>query len=317
MTAVDSATFVLQAWLPEYAALVNAAGSGSAFPAVVELGGVDLATVGPAISAFLAADPSYAGLEGDERDELQAGVEAGQAAVVVPAGVRLGAGEQDAGHPGSARRVVLRCFDGSGALMALGDVAALLGSLGGEPVVGHPLLAALAGPFLPAVVSPEGGFRIRLRGSGFAPAASVTVAGQAASDVWVADDGATAWFTAPPGAVGDADVAVDGVVAGTLARVSDAAAGAHAAMQSLIVSIEEVRARAATQVAAGTFDAVAAVALRQRLALAEMAAGELQLQRLAALGLPAVPAEVAAAVSGYEAQLEAVRLAAVEELAVS
>jgi hypothetical protein len=88
-------------------------------------------------------------------------------------------------------------------------------------------------------------------------------------------------------------------------------------MQSLLVAIEEVRARAAAQLAAGTLDALAAAVLRQRMSVAELTAGVLQLQRLGALGLAAVPAEVAAAASGYELQLGAARDAATDELAVS
>jgi hypothetical protein len=88
-------------------------------------------------------------------------------------------------------------------------------------------------------------------------------------------------------------------------------------MQSLLVAIEEVRARAAAQLAAGTLDALAAAALRQRMAVAQLTAGELQLQRFSALGLVAVPAEVAAAATGYEGQLGAARDAATDELAVS
>jgi hypothetical protein len=91
----------------------------------------------------------------------------------------------------------------------------------------------------------------------------------------------------------------------------------HAAMQSLLVAIEEVRARAAAQLAAGALDALAAAVLRQRLSVAALTAGELQLQRLSALGLAAVPAEVATATAGYEQQLGAARGAATDELAVS
>jgi hypothetical protein len=317
VTPVETATLVLQTWLTEYVALTGPAASGPAFPAVVELAGVDIATVGPAVAAFLASDPDYARLDPGERAALQADVEAGSGALLVPAGVALGAGAVDPAHAQGYRRVDLRGLDGAGAALAPAGLAAALAAAAGDSLAGHPLVRRLAGPLTPAVVSPEAGYRIRLTGTGLAATTPVTVAGEPAADVWATDDGATAWFTAPAGVEGPAEVRVNGAVAGTLNRVGDAVATAHAAMQSLLVAIEEVRARAAAQLAAGALDALAAAVLRQRMSVAALTAGELQLQRLGALGLAAVPAEVAAAASGYEQQLGAARDAATDELAVS
>jgi hypothetical protein len=317
VTPVEAATLVLQTWLPEYVALTGPAASGPAFPTVVELAGVDIATVGPAVAAFLASDPGYAQLDPGERAALQADVEAGSGALLVPAGVPLGAGAVDPAHAQGYRRVDLRCMDGAGAALAPADLAAALVAAAGDTLAGHPLVRRLAGPLTPAVVSPEAGYRIRLTGTGLAATTPVTVAGEPATDVWATDDGAIAWFTAPDGVEGPAEVRVDGAVVGGLTRVGDAVATTHAAMQSLLVAIEEVRARAAAQLAAGTLDALAAAALRQRMAVAALTAGERQLQRFSALGLAAVPAEVAAAASGYELQLGAARDAATDELAVS
>lgn len=303
-TTLTAPMLVLKPWLWDSIALRRNAPSGG-LPRLIGFGNVDAAAVTLAIRADLTGNPRYQALTTAERTQAETDFAAGTIKLLVNAGTMIGRARADPAAQAPAqpgwRRLDLYFFDENNAPLDPSVYFDLWGIIGGSWVAGHPLLAALARPVTPALAPIEGGTRIRVLGSGFAPGTTIDVGGQAATDIAIATNGQTLWATVPAHAAGGTDVVVTvpGQTAVTfssaLGYTADVAAAARGIVLSLAVRLAEIQDRATAMQAAGTLDIEAKTDFSFILDLERRRAPSLIEERARAQGTSAVGPDVMSA----------------------
>jgi hypothetical protein len=255
-------TLIFSTWLWEYLSLRQNQGASSAIPALIRVGNIDLSQLQTAVLAELNANARYAAWAPADKTQFVSDFMAGTGYMLVDAGTKFGTGAIDAAPSGSApagdRRIDLAFLQPDGTILDSQLYFELWGTIGGDLVTGHPLLAALARDVTPGAAPIEGGTRIKAIGQGFTSATTVSVGGTTAANLYVTPDGTAVYFDAPAGAEGAVNVQIDTpslpskIVTGGLEYVSDLAKTVRAVSASLVVGLGEIDGKIDDEITAGT-----------------------------------------------------------------
>jgi hypothetical protein len=226
------------------------------------MGNIDLSQLKTAVQAELNANARYASWTLADKAQFVTDFLAGTGYMLVDAGAKFGMGAADSSPGGSVpagnRRIDLAFLKPDGTILDSQLYFDMWGMIGGALVTGHPLLAALARAVTPGAAPIEGGTRIKVIGTGFTSATTVSVGGNSATNRYVTPDGKAVYFDVPAGAVGPADVSIvtppllPKLIAGGFEYVTDLAKTVRAVSSSLIVGLEEIDKKLNDQITAGT-----------------------------------------------------------------
>jgi hypothetical protein len=257
-----SDTLIFSTWLWEYLSLRQSGSASAAVPALIRIGNIDQSELQTAVQTELNTNTRYANWSTAERTQFVTDFLAGTGYMLVDAGTKFGAGTADPSPGGSApagdRRIDLAFLKPDGTVLDSQLYFDMWGTIGGDFVTGHPLLAALARPVTPSAAPIEGGTRIKVVGIGFTSATTVSVGGNPGTNVYVTPDGTSVYFDAPPGAEGAVDVHIDTpslpskVIVAGIEYVTDLTKTVRAVSSSLIVGLAEIDKKLNDQITAGT-----------------------------------------------------------------
>jgi hypothetical protein len=257
---VATDTLIFSTWLWEYLSLRKNSSASAAVPALIRMGNIDQSQLQTAVQTELNANARYASWAQADKTQFVTDFLAGSAYILLDAGTQIGAGAADPSPSGSVpaghRRIDLAFLKPDGTILDSMLYFEMWSMIGGDLVIGHPLLKALARDVMPGTAPIEGGTRIKAIGQGFTSATTVSVGANVATNLYVTPDGETVYFDAPAGVEGAADVQIDTpgdqskLIVGGITYTSDLAETVRAVASSLVVGLGEIDQKIDTQITA-------------------------------------------------------------------